>query len=85
MCLDHKFFCRFQIPGDEGGKCRNGKEEDCIDLLDRGFFGKPSWMIIVLLAIIAFFIIKKIINMKRDRNEKEIINDYSREQRDPSL
>lgn len=37
----------------------NGKKEDSDDLMDRGFWGKTGCMVIVLLAIIAFFIIKK--------------------------
>lgn len=31
------------------------------DLFDRGFFGKPGCMIILILAVIAFFTIKNLL------------------------
>jgi hypothetical protein len=37
------------------------KKEDNNDLFDRGFFGKPGCMIIVLLAIIAFIAVKNLL------------------------
>jgi hypothetical protein len=43
-----------------GGRNMSRKNEENTDLFDRGFFGKSGCMIILIVAVIAFFTIKNL-------------------------